>query len=115
MEEGNPRRHRRGPALLLPCSWRRSSTRPSASKLGERPSAEERQPKVMHGICKNGAKQNRAAENHHASERLNPILRQSAASLPCAGHAAAAKTLLVLWGQRGENLSKRSVLYMQFL
>lgn len=63
------------------------------SKLGERPSEEEQQLKVMHGICReNSAKQNRAAENHPASERLNLILRQSAASLPRAGHTAAAKT-----------------------
>jgi len=100
--EENPRQHRRG-AALLPCSRRSSNTRVPTSKLGEGPSAEERQLKATRGICKeNGAKRNRAAENHQASKRLSLVSRQSTASLPRTGHTAAAKTLL---GGRGGETS----------
>lgn len=105
--DGENSRQQHHGAALLPRSWGRSNTRLPISKLGECPSAEAQQLKVMHGICKeNHAKQNRAAENHHAPKKLNLTLRQRAASLPCTGHAAAAQTLLVPWGRKEENRSK---------
>lgn len=75
MAEENPRWHHQG-AALLPCSWRGSNSGVPVSKLGERPLAGARQPKVMLGICKeNSAKQNRRAEKSPCIPMASPDIK----------------------------------------